>query len=285
MGFAVSCMNELCYKSRNLNPKFRRAAEFIAGKIAAIDGVIGILATGGISRGHSDEFSDLDLIVYAEDAAWREISRYIAIGQLNYKGIDFDIPVESYRRAMNHRVPSPYWSQELRWALQKAIILHDTGNRMATLISQKVVFPESERKKLLHDNHHWADEILNYMYPTWKERGRIHNLAHLLRTAAEHIILWIYARNGLFRPYMRKWPFFYLENNLVPEAIYFPAIKRAYTAPITTRAEADRMRQDLFALCAKIDIDIEPIDWKDVVNKNAANWKNASDKTKQYLSW
>lgn len=278
-------MTDLCYKSRNLNPKFRRAARTVAGKIAAIEGVIGIVATGGIGRGHSDEYSDLDLIVYARDDAWKDIGRYIAVGQLNYKGIDFDIPVESFARAMRHRVPSAYWSQELRWTLQQAVILHDTGGRVAALLSDKVVFPESERRRLLHDNRHWADEILNYMYPTWQRRGRAYNLAHLLRTAAEHIILWIYAQNGLFRPYMRKWPFFYLENKLVPEAVYFPAIKGAVTAPITTPAQANRVRKDLFDLCAKIDIGIEPIDWKDVVGKNTDNWHKASDKTKRYLSW
>jgi hypothetical protein len=278
-------MNRLDYKSGNLNPKFRRVAKIVAGKIAAIDGVVGIVAVGGIGRGHSDEFSDLDLIVYAEDDIWREISRYIAVGQLNHKGIDFDIPVKSYASAMRRKVPSAYWSQELRWTLQSALILHDTGSRIARMISSKVIFPEVERKKLLDDNRHWADEILNYMYPTWKNRGRVHNLAHLLRTAAEHIILWIYARNGLFRPYMRKWPFYYLENDLVPEAQHFPLIKRAYMAPVTSMTEADRLRKDLFALCEKIHIGIEPIDWKDVVRKNTANWKNASDKTKLYLSW
>lgn len=278
-------MNRHGYKSRNLNAKFRRVAKIIAGKIAAIDGVIGIVAVGGIGRGHSDEFSDLDLIVYAEDAAWRDISRYIAIGQLNRKGIDFDIPVKSYTSAMRHKVPSAYWSQELRWTLQSALILHDTGSRIANMISSKVIFPEAERKKLVDDNCHWADEILNYMYPTWKQRGHTHNLAHLLRTAAEHIILWIYAHNGLFRPYMRKWPFYYLENDFVPEARHFSLIKRAFTAPITTRAEADRLRKDLFALCEKIHIGIEPIEWKDVVRKNMNNWKNASEKTKLYLSW
>ena len=278
-------MHKLCYKSRNLNSRFRRAAGIIAGKVAAIDGVVGIVATGGIGRGHSDEFSDLDLIVYAEDAVWREISRYIAVGQLNYKGIDFDIPVESYRKAMRRPVPSTYWSQELRWTLQTAIILHDTGGHIADMIAAKVIFPEAERKRLLNDNHHWANEILNYMYPTWKNRGHSYHLAHLLRTAAQYIVLWIYARNGLFRPYMRKWPFYYLENRLVPEATHFSTIKRAYTAPISTRAEADRMREDLFALCAGIDIGIEPVDWKDVVRKNEDNWNNASDKTRQYLMW
>jgi len=278
-------MNRLCYKSRNVNPRFRRAAKVIAGKIAAIDGVIGIVATGGISRGHSDEYSDLDMIVYADDDTWRDIRRYIAVGQLNYKGIDFDIPVDSYRAAMHRRVPSTYWSQELRWTLQQAIIFHDTKDRISDMIAAKVIFPETERTKLVRDNHHWAEEILNYMYPTWVQRGRIHNLAHLLRNAAEHIILWIYAGRGLFRPYMRKWPFYYLENNLVPEAVYFPIIKRAYTASISTRAEADRMRRDLFGLCAKIGMDIKPIDWADVVKKNTENWKNASDKTKRYLNW
>ncbi len=278
-------MPRLCYRSRNRNRRFQAAAKTIAAKIAGIDGVVGIVAVGGIGRGHSDEFSDLDLIVYADHASRRKIGAYIAVGQLYHKGVQYDIPVVSYRMAMRRAVPSAYWSQELRWTLTDARIFHDTGNRIADMLSEKVIFPGSERNKLLRDNRHWADEILNYMFPTWKARGQAYNLAHLLRTAAEHIILWIYAHNGLFRPYMRKWPFYYLENGLVPESKYFAVIKRAYTASLSSLSEAETLRDDLFALCDRIDIGIKPIAWEKVLKINADNWIKASEKTRYYLSW
>ncbi|MCP4568626.1 MAG: hypothetical protein GY841_13700 [FCB group bacterium] len=278
-------MARLCYKSKNLNRRFSRAARIIADKISKIDGVVGIVATGGIGRGYSDEFSDLDLIVYAEQEKAKEIDSYIAIGQLLYKGIQYDTPVESYRKALRHKTPSVYWSQALRWTLESSIILYDTDDRIADLIAARVIYPEVERKKMVTDYRHWTDEILNYMYPTWKARGQVYNLAHLLRQAAENMILWIYAQNGVFQPYTRKWLFYYLENGLVPEAGYFPRIKKAFTSSLATMADVHTMRAELLTLCDQLGMGIRPISWEEVLVINAGNWKKASEKTRQNLSW
>jgi hypothetical protein len=278
-------MKKTSYKSRNLNPTFSRAANIIAGKISTIDGVIGILATGGIGRGFSDEYSDLDLIVYADEKKVRLIDKYIAVGQLYHKGMHYDTPVESYQKAMRRRSPSDYWSQALRWTLENSKILYDTGDRMKTMLAEKVVFPEKERQELMQDNRHWANEIINYMYPTWAVRGQVYNLAQILRHAAEHIILWIYAKNGRFQPYLRKWLFYYLENKMVPESRYFYIIKKAVTRPIETMAQAKETRADLIGLCDRIGLDIQKIKWSDVLVTNAGNWKKASEKTKHFLDW
>ncbi len=268
-----------------MNRTFSRAAGIIAGKIAKIDGVIGIIATGGIGRGHSDKFSDLDLIVYADEKKAKEIDKYIAIGQLHHKGLDYDTPVESYQKAMRRKSPSDYWSQALRWTLESSHILYDTKNRIAGMLAEKVIFPDSERRRLMNDHHHWADEILNYMYPTWEARGQVYHLAHILRQAADNIVLWIYAKNNKFQPYLRKWHFYYLENNMIPESRHFKIIKKAYTSPITTRKQADQMRRELINLCGKIGMNIVEVKWEDVLKKNSINWENASDKTKFYLDW
>jgi hypothetical protein len=273
------------YKSPNLNSRFNRAANIIAENISTIRGVVGIVATGGIGRGHSDKFSDLDLIIYADQKKVHEISKYIAIGQLHYKGMDFDTPVASYQKAMRHRTPSNYWSQAMRWTMENSKILYDTDNRIGDLLVEKVVFPESEQKILMRDNRHWADEILNYMYPTWEARGQVYNLAHILRQAADNIILWIYAKNRVFQPYLRKWLFYYLENDLVPEAKYFSVIKRLYTASIANLGQAGKTRLAMINLCEKIGMEINEISWDEVITKNSDNWEKASEKTRQYLSW
>lgn len=278
-------MARLNYKSKNLNRRFMRAARIIADKIAGIEGVVGIVATGGIGRGYSDDFSDLDLIVYTEQERVREIDSYIAIGQLRYKDMDYDTPVESYQKALKRKSPSEYWSQALRWTLESAIILHDTEDRIASLISSKVIYPDSERNKMMKDYRHWTDEILNYMYPTWEARGQVYNLAQLLRQAAESIILWIYARNRKFEPYTRKWLFYYLENNMIPEAGYLRVIKGVFTKPITTLSQALALRAEMFDLCDKLQMGIKPITWDEVLAKNVNNWEKASEKTRHYLSW
>jgi predicted nucleotidyltransferase len=77
-------MGKTHYRSPNLNRKFLAAARTVSRKISTIDGVIGILATGGMARGHSDYYSDLDLVVYADDEKARTIDRYIGVGYLRH---------------------------------------------------------------------------------------------------------------------------------------------------------------------------------------------------------
>ena len=105
------------YRSPNKNHFFRRAGKIVADKIAHIDGVIGIVAAGGIGRGFSDRDSDLDLIVYADEKIVREIASYIAVGQLCYKEVHFDIPVESFQKAARHKVQSHRFSSEQSFSM------------------------------------------------------------------------------------------------------------------------------------------------------------------------
>ena len=273
------------YKSQNLNRKFSHAARVISKKISGIDGVIGILAIGGLTRGHSDSFSDLDLIVYAESDKAPAIRRYISIGFLSYKGIGFDILVESYSKAMRSRVPSNYWNQIQRWTLDESKIMYDTGGRIARMLKEKVIFPESERRKMMRGYHHETDEILNYIFPAWELRGYTYHLAGLLRRAIEYIVLWIYAKNGKFQPYLNKWLFYHLEKGNVGEAKYFADIKRAYMESISNMEQARRMQKRLLKLCDKIGMKIEPVDMNKIFDSMKDNWDKASKKTKEYLSF
>ncbi|MEE9443002.1 MAG: hypothetical protein V3V99_10095 [candidate division Zixibacteria bacterium] len=273
------------YKSKNIHSHFRRVGRIVCDKISGIDGVVGIIATGGIARKFSDDFSDLDFFVYADKSKARQIASYIAVGQLCYKDIHFDIPVLSYQRAMRHKVPSNYWSQVIRWTLKYGEIWYDPDGKVKSLLDKKLIFPESEQKLLLNRYHHRVDEILNYIYSTWEARGYIWNLAHLLRRAAENMILWVYVKNELFQPYVTKWLYFYFENNLIPEAKYFSNIRHAFTTPVENQKQAAQLRERLFRLCDKFEMNIKKENLNDVIAKNIQNWEKASDKTKEFLSF
>lgn len=278
-------MAKKIYRTPDLSHRFNHAAKIVAEKISHIEGVVGIVAAGGIGRGHSDEFSDLDMFVYAESDKAREIGKYIAVGQISYRGISYDIPVESYQHALRRKVPSSYWNQIIRWTLENSRIMYDTDERIKRMLKDKIIFPESERKKMMDEYRHEADEMINYIYPTWRRRGQVYHLAGLLRKIAECLILWIYSDNRKFQPYLNKWLFYHLENGAVPEAKYLRQFKKAYQWPVRTRSEADGLRSELFKVCAKINIDIEPADLKKDLARQERNWAKASPKTKQYLSF
>jgi predicted GH43/DUF377 family glycosyl hydrolase len=73
-------MKKVKYKGKNRYKEFLAAAKIISKKTSKIEGVVGILATGGIGRVYCDDYSDLDLIVYVDDKKVKEIEKYILVG-------------------------------------------------------------------------------------------------------------------------------------------------------------------------------------------------------------
>ena len=71
---------KLVYRNDNRRDEFLQAAKTVSKKISTIEGVVGILATGGIARGYCDDYSDLDLIVYANEEKVVEIGNDSEIG-------------------------------------------------------------------------------------------------------------------------------------------------------------------------------------------------------------
>jgi len=276
---------KVVYQGANRYREFLSAAKIITGKISRIEGVVGILGTGGIGRGYCDDYSDLDLIVYVDHSRVKEIDKYIAVGWLRYKEIDLDTPVESYQKALNQKSPSRYWSQVMRWDRQNSRLLFDTEDRIANLLKEKLVFPDWEQKKLLATYRQNVDEYLNYNFKMWEMRGRVINLVDSLIRAVEHIILWIYAKNKRFQPYLPKWLFYHLENNSVPEAKHFSALKKVYLQPVATVTQARKVRNELIRLCKKVGFKLEYEDLEALHEEERSNWEKAADNTKFYLSW
>ena len=278
-------MKKVKYKGENRYNEFLAAAKIISKKISKIEGMVGILATGGIGRGYCDDYSDLDLIVYVDDKKVKEIKKYIAVGSLIYKNIALDTPVESYQRALKHKSPSKYWSQVMRWDRENSQILFDTEHKIENLLKEKLVFPDWEQKKLLEKYREGAEDHLKYNFEMWEKRGSLINLADSLIKATEYIILWIYAKNKKFQPYLPKWLFYYLENNFVREAKYSDIFEKVYLNPIKTTVQAKRIRTELIELSKNIGIKFNYENLKDIFKQDGKNWEKASEKTKHYLSW
>ncbi len=278
-------MDEIKYKSQNRYNEFLSAAKIISSKISKIDGVVGILATGGLGRGYCDNYSDLDLIVYADDKKVKEIEKNVAVGYLRYKEIELDTPVESYQGALNQKSPSEYWSQVARWDRKNSQILFDSNNKIKNFLKEKLVFPDWERKNLMDKHKAELNEYLVYTFELWKKRGSLINMAYSLIQASDHLILYIYAKNRKFQPYIPKWFFYYLENNLIPESKYFKNIQKVYLSPIKTAEQIKNIRNQIIKLSEQAGIKFDYKNTKEFFEKNRKNYKNASEKTKYYLSW
>ncbi len=278
-------MKKLKYKGENRYNEFLTAAKIVSKKVSKIKGVVGILAVGGIGRGYCDDYSDLDLIVYVDERKFDEITKYIAVGGLRYKGIEIDTPVESYQNALNQKSPSKYWSQDARWDRENSKILFDTDSRIKSLLKEKLVFPDWEQKKLLSKYQKGVETHLVYFYEMWQKRGSQINLADTLIRASKNIILWIYAKNKKFHPYLPKWLFYYLESDLIPESKFFSIIKKPFLESLRTAKETKNVREELLELCDNIGINLGYKNVGEVFEKEKAAWGKAREKTKYYLSW
>lgn len=245
---------------------------------------MGILATGGLGRGYCDDFSDLDMIVYADEERRDEIAEIVSVGVMHH-GIDLDIEVRSYQKALLQEVPSAYWSQVTRWDHQSSQMMYDPEGRLCELMKEKLIFPDAERRELMDQHRNGLEEQLRINFNLWEGRGEIHNLAHSIRSGVEHLVLWIYARNGEFQPFLSKWLFYHLENDFVPESKHLELIAAAYTAPLATLHEARGMRDRLLDLCRALGIEWSFGGIEELFERNMRKWEESSDLTKYYLSW
>jgi hypothetical protein len=273
------------YRTRNRYTTFLKAGRIIAERIAGLDGVVGILGTGSIGRKFGDQYSDLDMIVYAHSNAVRKLDNLLCCGWTSWKGLEFDIPVVSYERALREKVPSAYWTQVRRWDHQNSQILYDTNRRIERLLSEKLVYPDHERRKLLARYQDQVHEYLVFFPELWAERGQLYNVVDSLFRAVQSIILWIYAKNRVFEPYIAKWLFYHLEVKAVPEHVHLETLTEIYTTPTRDLRKAMQIRQRLLDLCEQIELKWDVYGFAEAHERSRRNWAKLPAATKEILSW
>jgi predicted nucleotidyltransferase len=273
------------YRTRNRHATFLKAGRIISARIAKLDGVVGILGTGSIGRKFGDQYSDLDLIVYAHAKAVRKLDRLLCCRCTGWKGMEFDIPVVSYERALREKVPSSYWSQVIRWDRQNSEILYDTQQRIEKLLGEKLVYPDSEQQKLLNRYRHRTHECLVFYPELWAERGQLHNVVDSLFRAVQNIVLWIYAKNRVFEPYVAKWLFYHLEVKAVPEHVHLKTLTEVYTTPTRDLKTATQIRQRLLDVCNIIGLKWDVYGYAEAHERSSKNWEKLPQATKDILGW
>jgi predicted nucleotidyltransferase len=272
------------YRGVNRFRSFLKAGRTLANKVANLDGVVGVLGTGAIGRGFGDRFSDLDLLVYARREAVASVRQVVSIDWISHRGMDYDIPTLDFDKALAAPAPSKHWSQVVRWDHQCSRVLYDPEGKIGELLRQKLVYPEAEQRRLLARYKQGIHEHLVFSPELWAERGRLYHVIDTLVRGVQQIVLYIYARNKVFEPYIDKWLFFHLETQAVPEFVHLDRLTRVLARPPKDIKQAMRLRADLLDLCGQLGLIYRCYSHAEAREIGEDDWRRASEKTREVLS-
>ncbi|MEM4713420.1 MAG: nucleotidyltransferase domain-containing protein [Candidatus Bathyarchaeia archaeon] len=199
-------------KGKNRIKKFRKVAADFASKIAAHEGVAGILFVGGLVRGFADEFSDLDVVVLLknrDEGLKRKLIRLWQDAERRHRiEIDFEIHFIEDFRAYG-------WDDADKWEFSKAEVVFDPDGEAKKVLEEKLKVSENFWKKRVVV---CAEYLKWYCCPVkrgtgtvaevWIKRGDLASAHYCLNHGTELLIRLIFALNKEFLP-APKWRLFH----------------------------------------------------------------------------
>lgn len=120
-----NCLNELLHALNNNMTKFK---EF--------DQIAGIMLDGGMSRGYADYLSEIDVVIFLHDAAYRsykEKKTPVSLGIMKMNGYLYDVKTVNYEEELIR----DYDSTAL-WDLSYAKIIYDYNGELQALFDKKL---------------------------------------------------------------------------------------------------------------------------------------------------
>jgi predicted nucleotidyltransferase len=191
-------------RSPNNHTAFFRQAQIFAGRIAAHEGVVGVLLTGGVARGYADRFSEIDLAVYL---ARPTFERWTQSGLAPYaeddswlEGWHVDFDYLCYEDELEAE-----WDHVKRWDRSYAVVLHDPQGSMQEMLARKAILSDEEkqslpRRHLIHSGEYYCHLVV----PSWVHRGDLRTAHHCLNTALDSLIRAVFVANDELIPF-GKW--------------------------------------------------------------------------------
>lgn len=198
-------------KGENQIEEFRRIADRLTSKIASLEGVAGVVFIGGLVRGFTDKFSDVDIITFIDkkDESLRVKIRKIALEQERHSKIDIDLEVHFLEEFKKRK-----WNEALKWELSKAKVAYDPKEKVKKIFQKKLQVPEDfwiKRIVVCAEYLKWyccpPREEVGTVAEAWIERGDLTAAHYCLNYATNLLISTVYALNKEFLP-APKWRIF-----------------------------------------------------------------------------
>jgi predicted nucleotidyltransferase len=200
-------------KGKNKIKLFRASAERLVSKIAAREGVVGIVFLGGVVRGFADRFSDLDIIVFLsrKDEQLRMQIYNLGLEERKRSALDIDLEVHFFREFKKWK-----WDETDRWDFSHAKIVVDPKGEIKKMFEAKLSIPrESWIRRIATCGEYlrWyccpTEESIGTIAEAWIDRGGLMSSHYCLNYAMELLLEVLFALNKEFLP-PPKWRIFYL---------------------------------------------------------------------------
>ena len=194
-------------KTKNLNEEFIKIAENYVNRISAYKEVIGIAVGGGIGRGHSDEYSDVDIYVYLTSKGYKKWKKNPPIRVGSYKRGKRTVEIEIFDYDFESKSKKP-WKIEDRWERNHHIVLFDIDNKVKRLLKRKCVWEKSEKERLLKQQLMRAEWYL-WVAEDFVNRGDNVQAHYTANVVIDWIMDIIFLKNNYFIPWP-KWKYHYV---------------------------------------------------------------------------
>ena len=201
--------------------------------------VVGILLSGGLSRGFADEFSDVDFEVFfhrKQKKGWMD-------NPCTPQGNIVEFDTRCFEDWNDPRKDESIWTMANRWDKSHAKVLYDPAGKLKALLKRKLVFRPGELRWLKREKYD-AWWLIDEVAPSWIQRGDLVAAHHSMNGGIDLLLDYLYLKNRAFIPHS-KWKFFYAKQLKVLPADF---VKRMGEALVVSELSEECVQARLAAI-------------------------------------
>jgi len=190
--------------TRNLAAELMAEAEKILPTLVEKNpNAVGILLSGGLSRGFADALSDVDFEIFFH----RKQKRHWMSNQYTPQGNIVEFDMSCFEDWNDPRKDEMIWTMVNRWDKSHAKVMYDPAGKLEALLKKKLVFRPGELKWLkgLKRDAWW---LIDDVATSWIQRGDLVAAHHSINRGIDLLLDYLYLKNREFIPY-EKWKLFY----------------------------------------------------------------------------
>lgn len=181
----------------DFSEQYREQAEQLARRFAIMEGVVGVLLSGGLTLGDADRYSDIDLFVYLRQQSlrtWYFGEAPLPEGESRYHDLRLDVSYLDYEQEQRRE-----WSTTEQWSASRARILYDPEGLLAELLDAKRPSSEELAERAL-DSAATIRFMLERQVPAWLYRGEAIAAHQVINRATEEFVRLVHLMNDSAGP-------------------------------------------------------------------------------------